>query len=274
MRVILLGYGNMGAALAEGMLKNQVVSKKELAVIEQHQPRVDIARDLGLSVYSSARELPSVSLEDTILICAVKPQQAAEALSSLDDKVGGIAAVVSIMAGVSCKAVSQMLGQNSEQANTRVARVMPNLPACFGKGMSGIYFESSWEEQQRARVRAIFEAVGRVLEVESEADIDKVTAISGSGPAYFYLLTEALVEAAQSLGFSAEDARALAEQTFLGAAEHLARSGLSAPTLKQMVTSPGGTTEAALTAFESGGFAKLIADGVREAAKRAAELGA
>jgi pyrroline-5-carboxylate reductase len=272
MNIVVLGFGNMGTALVSGMLAKRVVSSEALFVVESDALRADAARALGLRVFDSSEALAATELKADILLCSVKPQQSKQAFSLMANSLTGGSSIVSIMAGVSCSTIRESIALPQVSEHVAIARAMPNLPVCYGLGMTGLFYEGVWASRARELVGKIFLSVGEVLEVEDEQGIDKVTAVSGSGPAYFYYLAEQLVAGATELGFSDEQASVLVAQTFRGAAEHIAESGLSAGDLRKMVTSPGGTTEAAIRVFENGNTGTVVREALRAAFARAGEL--
>jgi pyrroline-5-carboxylate reductase len=158
-------------------------------------------------------------------------------------------------------------------ADSSIVRCMPNTPALIGKGASALFANSAVSDSQKQIAQEVMEAVGISVWVAAEADIDSVTAVSGSGPAYFFLFIEAIQNAAVDLGLSEELARQLSYHTALGAAELAIGSDDDIETLRKNVTSPGGTTEKAILAFENGGLRELVADAVQAAQRRSIELG-
>ena len=260
-----LGFGNMGSAIASGLIARGVLAPEAVMAHDPDAGRAAQAAGLGARVAATALELAAAA--DT-LVLAVKPQMWREAAAPLAGALKPGARVVSIMAGVSIAAMRSVLG---EQA--RVIRVMPNTPAMVGAGAAGIAPGPGCDADDADAARTMFEAVG-VAEIVAEADLDAVTALSGSGPAYFFYLVECLVNAAVTEGLDPAVAEKLAVQTALGAGRLLAESGEPAATLREKVTSKGGTTFAALEAFRGRDFAGTIAQGVRAAAARSRELGA
>ncbi|HNT89464.1 MAG TPA: pyrroline-5-carboxylate reductase, partial [Candidatus Hydrogenedentes bacterium] len=199
---------------------------------------------------------------------AVKPQIMNEALQEARKGVKPDILVISIAAGISIAFIRERLGDN-----VRIVRVMPNTPAMVNAGAAGIALGANCTGDDAAVARTIFEAVG-VAEIVQEKDLDVVTALSGSGPAYFFYMVECLVNAAVNEGLREEQATRLAAQTLMGAGKLLASSGESAATLRERVTSKGGTTEAALRCMREERFADIVGKAVRAAAARSRELGA
>ena len=259
-----LGFGNMGRAIAEGLVKTGTIEAGRVAVYDVAESKQQEAAALGFTVADSPAALGG---QCGTLVLAVKPQQMAEALDALMPGLSPGTLVISIAAGISIAYVQQRLG-----GPLRVVRVMPNTPALVNAGAAGVALSDTCTEADAATARTIFEAIG-IVEIVPESAIDGVTALSGSGPAYFFYVVECLVDAARSQGLTQDQATRLAGQTLLGAGRLLAESGEPASVLRERVTSKGGTTEAALRTFREKGLAKVIAAGVTAAADRSRELG-
>ncbi|MES2489394.1 MAG: pyrroline-5-carboxylate reductase [Pseudomonadota bacterium] len=261
--IAFIGGGNMAAALIGGLLASGH-SASHIRVAEPFAERADwLRRQFGLDVKSSAAEIVRGS---QAVVLAVKPQQMAEALAGLQLDKG--ATVVSIAAGVRLSSLRDLLGDQ-----VHLVRTMPNTPALYQKGITGLYTAKATPDAARDLADKILKAAGKTCWLENESDIDAVTAVSGSGPAYFFLLTEVIREAGEKLGLAPEIAAELAQQTFIGAAEMAAKTGIDVSTLRAQVTSKGGTTEAALKALESGGIRAIFERALRDAADRGRELG-
>jgi pyrroline-5-carboxylate reductase len=260
--IVLAGAGKMGGAMLTGWLAQGVAASK-LAVIDP-APSNDITSlaAQGLRINPAHAELGDVS----VLVVAVKPQMFADAAPHLRAHVAPSTLVLSIMAGVPIAKLSQACGG-------KVVRAMPNTPAAIGRGITVAVAETSVGQQQREIADALLRATGSVEWIDDEALMDAVTAVSGSGPAYVFLLAEELARAGVAAGLSPELATRLARETVAGSGELLHRSDLTSETLRKNVTSPGGTTAAALDVLMgSGGFQPLLARAVAAAAKRSREL--
>ncbi|MGX7744419.1 pyrroline-5-carboxylate reductase [Rhodopseudomonas parapalustris] len=260
--VVLAGAGKMGGALLTGWLA-QGLDGGDVVVIEPH-PTDDIAAlsARGVRLNASAADVGAVST----LVVAVKPQMFAEAATALRGYVGPSTLVVSIMAGKPIAALSAQLGGH-------VVRAMPNTPAAIGRGITVAVAAANVTPAQRGIADALLRATGGVEWVEDEALIDAVTAVSGSGPAYVFLLAEELARAGVEAGLPEELAMTLARATVAGSGELLHRSDLDAATLRKNVTSPGGTTAAALDVLMAeDGFRPLLTRAVAAATKRSKEL--
>ena len=202
-----------------------------------------------------------------VIFLAVKPQRMADVAADLRGKIAGDRLIVSIAAGVRLASLAEWFGQR-----TRVIRVMPNNPCLIGHGASAYCLGRNARAEDGALVEQLLGAIGYVWRVEEE-QMDVVTALSGSGPAFVYRMIEALGEAGAKLGLPEDMAAAMAAQTVRGAAEMVSATGLSPAALVESVASPGGTTVAGLQALESGGFQTLLFAAVEAAAKRSRELG-
>lgn len=203
-----------------------------------------------------------------VWVLAVKPQVMAEVATALADKLGTPPPLVlSVAAGVPSRALARWFG-----ADVPIVRCMPNTPALIGAGAAGLYAADNVEPRQRETAEAVLGSAGITVWVEDEAALDAVTATSGSGPAYFFAFMEALQSGAEELGLDAETARRLVLQTALGAARMALESGDNPAELRRKVTSPGGTTERALTILEEGGFDMLVGEAMRAAAGRSAQI--
>jgi len=259
-----LGFGNMGVAIAEGIVRTGIVQPSRLYAYDPEPERAHDARRLGANVPASGQALAAAS---DILVLAVKPQIMGEALRGIRDSIRPETLLVSIAAGLPIGWLRQQAG-----GGKRVVRVMPNTPSLAGAGASAIALGPDCTEADRAAAEAIFGAVGLTVFV-AEDQLHGVTALSGSGPAYFFRLVEALEAAALAEGFDPELARKLAAQTLYGAGLLLHQTGDHASELRARVTSKGGTTEAALKAFTENGFDEAVLAGFRASAARSRELG-
>ncbi len=262
LQIAFIGGGNMAEALISGLIHGGHAGER-ICVAE---PREDRRRVLEQSYRVRVTDANAEAARDAdVLVLAVKPQQMREAVRGLILKPD--ATVLSIAAGIDTEALSEWLG-----ADANLVRVMPNTPALVGAGMSVIYVRAG-EEIHALRAEYLLKACGEVARVEREAQMHAVTAVSGSGPAYFFLLAEMVQAAGVSLGLPEELARKLVSQTALGAGRMLCESGRSATELRQQVTSPGGTTQAALDTMYEMGLPDAVRQGVVAASRRSKELG-
>ena len=201
-----------------------------------------------------------------LVVWAVKPQVFKQAAATCRERVAS-ALQLSVMAGIRSSAIAAATGTE------RVVRAMPNTPALIGMGIAGLYARDAVNAAERARVEALLAPTGRTLWVEREADLDAVTALSGSGPAYVVYFAEAMMVAAQEMGLTPEIGRQLALATFAGATELALRSDEPVEVLRERVTSKGGTTHAAITVFDAGGVKDTVVRALIAARDRARELG-
>jgi len=261
--VALVGAGAMGGALLKGWIEAGAIAPSS-SVFEPFAaaPAVAAARGAGLAVNPD----PAATTAEA-LVLAVKPQTIAEALPRFAP-LAARTLTLSVMAGVSIARIVALLG------SSRVARAMPNLPSQLGAGVCGLFAPESVGAGDRRIAEALMRAAGEVVWVRSEREIDVVTAISGSGPAYFFLMVEALAEAGVDLGLDAQAAARLARATASGAGALLAADARAAADLRRAVTSPGGTTEAALNVLDDDDAAlrRLMKRAAAAAARRAAEI--
>jgi pyrroline-5-carboxylate reductase len=265
MKIAFIGGGNMGEAIIAAVLEKKLAAPADISVSDVIESRrIFLKKQYG--VIATASNLEAVENKD-IIVLAVKPQHFPDVLADLKGKVTSSQLVMSIAAGIKIHAISQGLGYQN------VVRVMPNTPAQVGFGMSGWTATKAVTSEQKEQARAILAALGREIYFESEDYLDMVTAVSGSGPAYFFRFAEALIDAAVEIGLSHHDAEILVSQTMLGTAQLLLKSGKTPAELRQAVTSKGGTTEKALTTFQEGGFESLVEAAVKAAYLRARELG-
>lgn len=264
MRITFLGGGNMAAALIGGM-KEKGFSAAGIQVIELNgEVRDALTEKFGVRCTGAVDE---ASLNCEVLVLAVKPQQMREAVAPLVGQLGN-QLVISIAAGLRVADIARWLGNYG-----RIVRTMPNTPALIGAGITGLYAAPDVDAEQRQLADTILAAVGSTVWVEDEAQVDAVTAISGSGPAYVFYFIEALESAALELGFDLPSARKLALETTLGAARLAARSDDAPAILRERVTSKGGTTEAALRSLEGDAVRTAISRAAQAAAARGRELG-
>ncbi|HOZ50162.1 MAG TPA: pyrroline-5-carboxylate reductase [Candidatus Hydrogenedentes bacterium] len=259
-----LGFGNMGAAILGGLLKSGTLAPGCVRVFDVDAAKCEAARAMGVAVVASEAELARAC--DALLL-AVKPQNMNEALEALKSGFAAHTLVISIAAGISIAFIRKRLGDD-----VRVIRVMPNTPALVGAGAAGIAPSDNCTEKDKDVALTVFGAVG-IAEIVPEQALDAVTALSGSGPAYFFYTAECLLRAAMAEGLDETAATRLVAQTMLGAGKLLTESGESAATLRARVTSKGGTTAAALATFEREGLERTLAAGVAAAAARSRELG-
>ncbi len=264
MKITFIGGGNMAVALIGG-LRRQGYSAVAIQVVEPiAEAREKLTESLGVRCVAN---VDAAALACEVLVLAVKPQQMKEAVAPLAGKLSG-QLVISIAAGLRMADISRWLGNYKA-----LVRTMPNTPALISSGVTALCADPSVDREGRSNAEKVLRAVGSAIWVENEAQMDAVTAVSGSGPAYVFYFLEAMEAAGLKLGFDAATARQLAVETFIGAARLAEQSSESLSTLRTRVTSKGGTTEAALLAFDAAGVADGIARGIAAADARGRELG-
>lgn len=264
--ITFIGAGNMSRSLIAGLIQDKTPHQirvsdpdsSQLQTIKSSYPEVHEFIDNALAIDGS-----------DIIVLAVKPQLMQTVCEPLQKGIQqNTPLIISIAAGVSIESLNLWLGNGS----LAIVRCMPNTPALVQSGMTGLYANAQVSKQQIDLSESILRAVGSTLWLSSEDLLDAVTAVSGSGPAYFFLVMEAMQDAAQKLGLSADDARLLVLQTAFGAAKLALESDDDASVLRQRVTSKGGTTEAALKELTEGGLPELFETALKAAAKRSKEL--
>jgi pyrroline-5-carboxylate reductase len=258
-----VGGGNMASAIIGGLCRGGRDPATLVVLDPAPAQRERLAREFGVRTLAAA---DGSLREASIVVWAVKPQAFRSAAEPAAPFVGD-AQHLSVMAGIRSDAIAQATGSD------RIVRAMPNTPALIGQGISGLYARGAVSASGRAEVEAILAPTGRVVWVAQEADLDAVTALSGSGPAYVFYVAEAMVKAAVEMGLSAEQGRELALATFAGAAALAQRSDEGLDVLRERVTSKGGTTHAALLSLEAAGVADAFGRALQAARERARELG-
>jgi pyrroline-5-carboxylate reductase len=264
MNITFIGGGNMASAMIGGLLRKRW-PRKAIEVVEiEPSARQRLARALRIKTHAT---LDARAVKTGCIVLAVKPQQAREVARILGPLLRS-QLVITIAAGIRVKDLARWLG-----GHERIVRVMPNTPALALAGISGLYAHRAVSARERAAAQKILGAVGATLWLDREEDLDSITAVSGSGPAYVFYFIEALERAARELGLAADAARRLALETFAGAVKLVAQTGESPETLRGRVTSKGGTTERALESLEADRVKETIVRAVRAAAVRSRELG-
>jgi len=265
--ITFIGGGNMARSLIGGLVAHGQ-PPESIHVAEPYAPlRAALAHDFSVQVHADNLEAAD---SGSVWVFAVKPQimrPVAEALAEVAQRQRPL--LISIAAGITSHQLERWLG-----GHLPVVRTMPNTPALLGAGATGLFANALVSGQQRHFAEELLKATGLTVWIDDEAHMDAVTALSGSGPAYVFLLAEAMQEAGEAQGLSEEAARALALQTIYGAALMLVESKEPASTLRQRVTSPGGTTQAAIESFEAGGFRELVSGAIAAATLRGLELSA
>lgn len=262
-RMSFIGGGNMAAAIIGGL----IASGAQAADIEVVEISADARQNLATRFGVATHAALSQAHLHPVVVLAVKPQTLPEVAAALAPRLAA-QLVVSVAAGVRVADLSRWLG-----GHARIVRAMPNMPALVQAGVTGLYAPPAVDVDARSQAEMVLRAVGGVAWVADETQLDAVTAVSGSGPAYVFYLIEALEAAAAEQGLAPEIARQLALQTFFGAAKLALESGEEPALLRQRVTSKGGTTERGIAALEAADTRRAIAGAVAAAGRRSAELG-
>ena len=265
--ITFIGAGNMSQSLISGLIQDESSfdiriadpNEKQLSGFQQQWQQVSAFQDNNKAITNAS-----------IIVLAVKPQIMEMVCGSLSD-LNNETLVISIAAGITESNINKWLG-GTDIKRLPIVRCMPNTPALVQSGMTGLFANNQVSEEQRSTAESILRAVGTTLWFDKEQKLNAVTAVSGSGPAYFFLVMEAMQQAAEKMGLDAEDARLLVLQTAFGAAKLALESDDDAATLRQKVTSKGGTTEAAINTLVSGGLVDLFDDALNAAEQRSQEL--
>ena len=264
MKIAFIGGGNMGEAMLSAILDKGLSPPQAISVSDINEMRRQhLEQKYGVAVMSDNR---LAAEKGEVVVLAIKPQNLTEVMAELCRQLEPTQLVLSIIAGASINTLCLGL------KHSRVTRAMPNTPAQIGEGISVWTATAEVTEQQRGWTSSILSAIGKEIYVDDEKYIDMATAVSGSGPAYFFLFVEALVEAAVQIGLPHDVAQELVLQTMLGSAHLIQESGKEPSALRRMVTSPGGTTAEALLKLEKGGFANLLSQAVSAAHNKAKRL--
>ena len=261
-----IGAGAMGEAMIGGLLAKRLVAPGAITAADRHAERLEVVRR-RFHIHTT-RDNRAAVRKAGIVVLSVKPQVLPVVLSELRGGIPASALVLSIVAGARIELMTRGLG------HTAIVRSMPNTPAQVGEGMTVWTATPEATDSQRRQAQSILQALGHQLHVDDESFLDMATAISGTGPSYVFLLMEALIDAGVHLGFSRSDARELVVQTIRGSAMFAERSTVHPAEMRNMVTSPGGTSAEALYQLEKGGFRTVISDAVLAAHRRSVALGA
>jgi pyrroline-5-carboxylate reductase len=265
--IAFIGGGNMARSLIGGLIARGTSAARIRVAEPVETLRESLARDFGVATYATALE---AAQDADLWLLAVKPQVMQTVCTGLAEQAQAHGAlVVSIAAGITAAQMQRWLGED-----TAVIRAMPNTPALLGAGVTGLFATPQVDAAGRERTEALLSSAGKTVWIEQEEQMDAVTAVSGSGPAYVFLLAEAMEAAAKQEGLEDDAARALVLQTILGAARMLTESDEAPEELRKRVTSPNGTTQAAIESVQAGHFEKLVAKAIHAARERGRELSA
>jgi len=264
-KIAFVGAGNMASSLIGGLIAKDFSANNISASDPYDASLQNIAKQYSINTTADN----NIAIQDAdVVVLAVKPQvmkPVAEGIAAIVTKQHAL--VISIAAGISLNSLQHWLGEK-----TAIVRCMPNTPALVQLGATGMFANDNVSETQKELAKNILDAVGISLWLQSERELDAVTALSGSGPAYYFLLMEAMVAAGIKMGLTSETAKQLTLQTALGAATMASQSGDSPAELRRKVTSPNGTTEQAIASFQKDGFEKIIARALEAAEKRSVSL--
>ncbi len=266
-KIVLIGYGKMGSSIVNGWLKNNLNYK--LYIIEKEQIKNNNKLTNQLMFYKSFDDFFKLKFIPDIVFIAVKPQQIIEIKKNIKLLYSNNTIFISIAAGIS----SNWFKKNVS-SKIKIVRAMPNIPASILRGITGVFYSKNLKKIEIKNIKKILECIGSVVFLKKENQIDIITSISGSGPAYFFLLTEVLYKLGKKFGLEDNDAKLFSKSTFIGSASLLDSSELSVSRLRDNVTSPGGTTEAALKILmdKEDGLDFLIEKALKAAILRAKKL--
>jgi pyrroline-5-carboxylate reductase len=264
MNILIIGGGNMGLTFAQSFINSHVVTPEQLIILEKLPERVAHLKTLNIAkIYSEASCVKTADL----IVLAIKPQNTEALFEEINPYVDKDQVLLSIMAGVKIATIQKHLKLE------KIIRAMPNLPAQIGLGMTGFTATEAVSRFELGAIQNLLSTTGKTLHLDNEAAIDKITAISGSGPAYMFYFLDAMIKSAKEMGFSKGEAELLVVQTFKGALQLFQQNSLTCETWINKVASKGGTTEAAIKAFNEKNIDKNIIAGTKAAWKRAIELG-
>ena len=263
-RLGIIGCGNIGEAIIKGIVSKKILNRKNIYASDKIKAKeANLRKRYGVKILS----LNSILVRKSqIIILAVKPQDAQKVLGEIRYFIDRSKLVISIMAGIKTEKIRNIIGRS-----VPVARVMPNMAAFVGESFSAISYNKFVKNVHKDIVRELFNGIGQITEIDEKMQ-DAFTALSGSGPAYFFYMVECFVKAALKEGFSRKEALRLVVQTIKGSAKVLTLSGVTPEFLRKNVTSKGGTTEAAIKVFKKRVLKRIIIDAVKAAVKRSKEL--
>jgi pyrroline-5-carboxylate reductase len=267
-RVLVIGCGKMGSAILDGVLKNNLIKKESLFIVEPNIEQKTSLEKKGIKVFNNLSEVNLSKLRINAILLAVKPQIAEVVLTNLNKIMINNVFIISIVAGKKINFFKKILG-----SNTSIIRAMPNTPASCGKGVTAIYPCRETNSSNINIAKSLFSSVGTVIILKAESKMDIVTAISGSGPAYVFLFIEELIKSAVDFGLDKKTATVLVTETLLGSSYLASISNQTPEALRENVTSPGGTTEAALKVLnKNNSFYKLLNSAVNAAMQKSIKL--
>ncbi len=264
MNILVIGGGNMGKTFAQSFLKAKVINKEQLFLLEKDKLKVDILNQHNIGM--ARCDFGEYISEMAIIILAVKPQDISDVYKNLQPYLNDDQIVISIMAGVKMQTIQE------ELKISRIIRAMPNLPCQIGQGFTAYTASEQVSEKDLAFIKLLFDTTGMSIQVSKESNLDAITALSGSGPAYVFYFMQAMIEEAMHLGFDYEESVQITTQTFMGSVELFSANNISCKQWIERVASKGGTTEAALKVFNSKDIHHTIGEGISAAYARAKVL--
>ena len=264
-KIAFIGAGNMARAIIIGLVNSGVAAKNIIVANPSSEKRLQLANEFG--VQQTSDNIEATDFADIIVLC-VKPHFVCNVCQQLTNAIDiSNKLFISVAAGTTVAQIQQALN-----CNAALVRVMPNTPSQLGLGMSGMFASKEVNTEQKAASDKLMSAVGKVIWLETEDKINNIIAVAGSAPAYFFLFMEAMEKQAQVLGFSVEESRMLVQQTALGAAQMVEHNSAKISTLRENVTSKGGTTFAALEQFKKDGIEQMVTNAMNAAIARAEEM--
>ncbi|MCC6012893.1 MAG: pyrroline-5-carboxylate reductase [Candidatus Verstraetearchaeota archaeon] len=259
MKIGLIGYGRMGVSFIKGLLRNNVIDSKSIFIYDINEERLKIAEKNGLMTIKSLSELKNCN----IIIIAIKPKDYNQLLDNIKNEINPNSIIISFAAGIRISYIESKLGEN-----TKIVRIMPNICASIGEAVFAILFNKNVKEDEKLIINKIFENLGMVIPLENEDLIDVITGLSGSGPAYFFLIMKYMVELGKKYGLKEDIARKLVAQTCKGAGLLVLQSKEDFDELIKMVATPSGVTEEALKIMISRGIKDIIYDSISTAIEK------
>lgn len=264
-KVAFIGAGNMARAIIIGLVNSGVAAKNIIVANPSPEKRVQLATEFG--VQQTSDNIEAANFAD-IIVLSVKPHFICDVCQQLTNAINvSNKLFISVAAGTTVAQIQQALN-----CNAALVRVMPNTPSQLGLGMSGLFASKEVNSEQKATSEKLMSAVGKTIWLETEDKINDIIAVAGSAPAYYFLFMEAMEKHAQTLGFTAQESRMLVQQTALGAAQMVEHNSAAISTLRENVTSKGGTTFAALESFRQSGMDEMVSTAMNAAISRAEEM--
>lgn len=270
LQLCFYGAGSMAEAVVKGLINEKLVDASRISMLNrQNEQRLhELHEAYGVQTVIQGTSKEDYLRHSDIIFLAMKPKDAAEAIAAIKPYIHSNQLIISFIAGLSINAIEQLLGSAFP-----IVRSMPNTSSTIGLGVTGISYSEKVTPQQKLLTEAIFKSVG-INAVVDESLQQAITGVSGSGPAYVYYFMESMIEAAKGLGLASDEAKELVVQTVLGAAEMVRATGEEPAELRRKVTSPNGTTQAAIEMMQQNDFSETIIKAVNRSAERAGELGA